>query len=62
MTDLFWEIFYRVWINKEYITGSGIALANNEIKDIMKVIRSLENRGNLLKGTTRRIACEEGGF
>ena len=48
--------------NKEYITGSGIALANNEIKDIMKVIRSLENRGNLLKGTTRRIACEEGGF
>ena len=26
-------------------TGSGITLTNNEIKDIMKVIKSLENRG-----------------
>ena len=25
--------------------GSGIMLANNEIKDIMKVMRSLENGG-----------------
>ena len=31
--------------NKEYITGSGITLTNNEIKDIMKVIKSLESRG-----------------
>ena len=30
--------------NKEYITGSVITLTNNEIKDIMKVIKSLENR------------------
>ena len=32
--------------NKEYITGKGseITLTNNEIKDIMKVIKSLENR------------------
>ena len=35
--------------------GSGITLTNNEIKDIMKVIKSLENRGILLKGTTRKI-------
>ena len=30
--------------NKEYITGSGITLTNYKIKDIMKVIKSLENR------------------
>ena len=34
------------------IIGSGIILRNNEIKDIMKVIKSLENRRILLKGTT----------
>ena len=33
--------------------GSGITLTNNEMKDIIKVIKSLENRGILLKGTTR---------
>ena len=27
-----------------YIIGSGITLANSEIKDIIKVTRSLENR------------------
>ena len=36
------------------ITGSGITLTKNEIKDI-KVIKSLENRGTLLKGTTTKI-------
>ena len=39
-----------------------ITLTNNEIKYIMKVIRSLENRGILLKGTTRKIAGQEGRF
>ena len=39
-----------------------MTLANNEIKDIMKVIKSLENRAILLKGTTRKIASQEGGF
>ena len=33
---------------------SGITPTNNEIKDIMKVIKSVENRGILLKGTTKR--------
>ena len=28
----------------------------------MKVIKSLENRGNLLKGATRKITSQEGGF
>ena len=44
------------------ITGSGITLTNNEIKDIIKATKSLENRGILLKGTTRKIARQEGGF
>ena len=48
--------------NKEYITGSGITLTNNEIQDIMKVSKSLENRGILLKGTSRKITSQKGGF
>ena len=30
--------------------------------DIIKVIKSIENRLILLKGTTRKIACQTGGF
>ena len=37
------------------IIGSGITLTNNETKDIIKLIKSLDNRGILLKGTTRKI-------
>ena len=48
--------------NKEYITRSGITLTNSEIKYIMKVIKFLENRGILLKRTTRKITSHEGGF
>ena len=50
--------------NKEYITGkgSGIPLRNNEIKDIIKVIKSSENRGILLKGTTRKSSSQKGGL
>ena len=36
--------------------------SDNEIKGIMKVIKSLENRGILLKGTTRKIIKQEGKF
>ena len=35
--------------------GSGIRLTNNEI---MKVINSLENRGILLKGTTKDVVSQ----
>ena len=42
--------------------GAGINLTNNEIKDFMKVIKSLEKRGMLLKETTRKIFSQEGGF
>ena len=37
-------------VSKVY--GSGITLRNNDIINIIKVIRSLENRKILLKGTT----------
>ena len=35
---------------------------NNEIKDIVKVIRMLENRWIYLKGTTHKVIGQEGGF
>ena len=38
---------------------TGIALKNNGTKDIIKVIRSLESRGILLKGTTGKITSQE---
>ena len=45
------------------IKSDGITtLTNDEIKDIKKVIKSLENRGILLKGTSKTIASQEGGF
>ena len=42
--------------------GLGITLTNNEIKDIIKVIKYLENRGILSKKTNRKIASQEGEF
>ena len=42
--------------------GLEITLTNSETKDIIKVLRSLESRGILSKGTTRKIISEEGGF
>ena len=43
-------------------TGSKITLTSNQIKDILKVIRYLENKGILWNGTTRKISIQEGGF
>ena len=40
------------------VKGSGITLTNHEIKDIIKVIKSLENKGISLKETTRKIASQ----
>ena len=37
-------------------------VTSNEAKDIIKVIRSLESREILLKGTTRKITSQEGRF
>ena len=51
---------YKNIINaSKKVFGIGITLTNNEIKDIMKVIKSLENRGILSKGTTRKITSQE---
>ena len=41
------------------LMGSGIMLTNNELKVIIKVIRSLENREILMKGTTRKINTQK---
>ena len=41
---------------------SGLTQTKNEIKDIMKVVKSLENRGVLLIRTTRKLASQEGAF
>ena len=37
-------------------------LKNNEIKDIIKVTRCLENRVILLKGISRKSTSQKGGF
>ena len=41
--------------------GSGLTLTNNEGKCI-KVIKSLENRGTLLKGTSEKAINQKEGF
>ena len=42
--------------------GDGITVTNNEIKDITKVIKSVENRRIFLKGTARKITSQKEGF
>ena len=51
-------------LNQKFASSksSGITLTNNEIKDIMRVIKPLENRGISLKGTTRKSTSQEEGF
>ena len=40
------------------VKGSRTSAANNEVKYIIKVIRSLENRGILMEGTARKIISQ----
>ena len=47
---------------KDRLTGSGITLTNNEIKYIINVIRSLENRGILLNGATKKLIVKKEEF
>ena len=51
-------------LNKNFTSSkaSGITQTNNEIKDIMKVITCLENRGILLKRSTIKITNQKAGF
>ena len=44
------------------VTGTGITLTNNEMKDIIKITKSLENIGISLKGTTTKVSIQEGVF
>ena len=50
-------------LNKKFTSskGSGIALTNKETKDIIKVIRFLENIG-VLKELLKKIRSQKGGF
>ena len=49
-----------IWLVETF--RSGITQKKNETKDIIKVIRSLENRRILFKRTTRKITGEKRGF
>ena len=42
------------------LRDSGVTLKNEEIKDIIKVISSLQNRGISLKENTRKIISQQG--
>ena len=44
------------------LKGLELRIISNEIKDIINVIRSLENRVIFLKVTTSKIISQEGGF
>ena len=47
--------FIKIFKNvSDNVYGTGITLTDNEIKDIIKVSKALENRGISLKGTTRK--------
>ena len=50
----------KIEIGNLWIRGLGVT--HKLIKDIAKVIKSLEKRGTLLKWTTRKITSQEGGF
>ena len=41
------------------LMGWELMLTNNEMKDIIKIIKSLENREILLKGTTRKLLVKK---
>ena len=47
---------------QKIVTGHGMTLTNNDIKDIITVIKSLDNRENLLKTTTKKVKNQKGGF
>ena len=53
---IFKKIKQRNFINCKFMNNS------NKLKDIIKVIKSLENRGILSKGTTRKVTSQEEGF
>ena len=53
-----WRIVSRSNRKSNSKRTDGIALTNNEIKDFMKIIKSLENRKISLKGATAKIISQ----
>ena len=51
-------------LSKQFTTSesSGIILTSNETKDIVKVVKSLENRAILSRRTSGKIISKEGGL
>ena len=60
VATIFWKKL-KDEFNKTFI-GLRITITNNDITYIIKVIRSLENRGILLKKTTRKIIIKKNYF
>ena len=62
--DFYWKILPdpKKILPDQAIFGTGINLTNNEIKDILKIIKSLEKRGILLKGTNTKTTTQIRGF
>ena len=44
------------------MTASGLTITNNEVEDVIKVIRSLGNKEILWKRTTEKNICQKGRF
>ena len=57
--DVF-QIFKKIPLNKKFKEGSGMTLPNNEIKVLVKVIKSLKNKGILLK--LKKLLVKKEGF
>ena len=56
------DVFRKIMPRPKKFFGIGITLIKIEIKDIIKVIKSLESRRILLKETTKNVTSQEGGF
>ena len=55
-------MIYRYTCPAVFVSSKPQKIQFNEIKKITKGIRSFENRGFILKGTTRKIIIQEAGF
>ena len=57
------KVYYRWnWRTNYSEKGAGKTLTNNKIKNIMKVIKSLQNKLFLLKEISRKFTTQEGGL
>ena len=56
------DVLRKIMPRPKKFFGIGITLIKIEIKDIIKIIKSLESRRILLKETTKKVTSQEGGF